>query len=103
MAPRPRERRALNGRPAPTHALIPSIAAASAAGRSSTAFAPGSGAADSARTMEALSLLTGRRATRSTSSGAVQRPRKPGLRRSYTSLGFRVYGCKIFKVSGLKS
>ena len=36
--------------------------------------------------MEALSLLMRRRARRSTSSGAVQRPRNPGWHSSYTSL-----------------
>lgn len=57
--------------------------------RSAAAPAPGGGRASSARlaAMMALSLHTARRACLSTSSGAVQRPVKPGDRRSYTSLG----------------
>ena len=46
------------------------------------------------RTMLLLSLLTGRIAFLSINKGAVQRPRKPGLSLSYTSL-CRVPGRKV--------
>ena len=56
-------------------------------GRSSMAVHPGSRRALRATTMSALSLLMMRLSRRSTSRGAVQRPRHPGLTLSYTSLG----------------
>ena len=76
-----------------TRSLTASISAASWRGRRSTVLAPGSATTFSMRTRSALSLHTSARVRRSTSSGAVQRPRYPGLPASYTSLpglGFRV-------------
>ena len=69
-----------------TSSLTCSISAAAAAGKRSTGVQPGRCTALRLRTMTLLSLHTARRVRRSTSSGAVQRPRYPGLAASYTSL-----------------
>jgi hypothetical protein len=62
------------------------ICAASSGGRSSTGEAPGRRQSLIMASMSLLSLLTMLRVTLSTSSGAVQRPLKPGRQVSYTCL-----------------